>query len=85
MKVALVVPAATVTLAGTEAAVFELASETTTPEGAALVSVTVPVDEEPPVTLVGDTPTEVRLAGAFTVRMAVRMTKALVAVIVTEV
>jgi hypothetical protein len=52
---AVVAPAATVTLDGTEAApAFELESETTAPpDGAALVKVTVPRDVPPPATLVG--------------------------------
>jgi hypothetical protein len=65
VKVALLAPAATVTLAGTVAAAVLLESETTAPpEGAALVNVTVPVDELPPTTLVGFTDTEDRLATA---------------------
>lgn len=58
-KVALVAPPPTVTLAGTVAtAVLLLPSDTTMPlAGAALVSVTVPCDEVPPVTLVGLRPT----------------------------
>ena len=50
-----VVPPATRTLAGTEASpVLELVSVTVTPPaGAAASSVTVPVDEIPPTTLVG--------------------------------
>ena len=53
VKPALVAPAATVTLAGTVAtAVLLLESVTTVPpEGAAAVSVTVPLTELPPVTL----------------------------------
>ena len=55
LKLALVAPAATVTLAGTVAAAVLLLESATTrpPEGAAADSVTVPVDDVPPVTLVG--------------------------------
>lgn len=56
VKVAVVVPAATVTLAGTRAtAVLLLERVTCTPpEGAAPLSATVPVEDcTPPVTLVG--------------------------------
>src|SRR5258708_8375013 len=54
-NVALVAPAATVTLEGTRAAVVLLLDNATAapPVGAAPLSVTVPVDEFPPVTLVG--------------------------------
>ena len=65
VKVALVAPAATVTLAGTPAsAVLLLASATTAPpEGAALVSVTLPCEVPPPVTLLGFSARVFRLAG----------------------
>jgi hypothetical protein len=55
VKFELVAPAGTVTLAGTVAAdVLSLASEMVRPPaGAALLSVTVPVDETPPVTVAG--------------------------------
>ena len=71
VNVALVVPAATVTLAGTvAAAVLLLASVTTAPPaGAALLNVTVPVAEAPPVTAVGLRDTELS-AGGFTVSVA---------------
>ena len=55
VNVALVAPAATVTLAGTRAAVVLLLESATDapPAGAAPLSVTVPVEELPPTTLVG--------------------------------
>jgi len=55
VKVALLAPAATVTLEGTLAAVVLLLESVTCapPVGAGPLSVTVPVDEFPPVTLVG--------------------------------
>src|SRR5262245_25578291 len=61
-------PAVTVTLAGTVAALVLLLERATTapPLGAALVSVTVPCDPavaEPPVTLVGFSASEDKLAG----------------------
>jgi hypothetical protein len=53
-KVALVAPAATVTLAGTVAAALLLDNATVAPPcGAAPLNVTVPVDALPPTTLVG--------------------------------
>src|SRR5437870_13862620 len=55
VKLALVAPAGTVTLAGTVATPVLLLDRLTTapPPGAAALSVTVPVDELPPVTLDG--------------------------------
>ena len=78
LKVALVAPAATMTLAGTTATAALLDSVTTAPpDGAALVSVTVPVEELPPVTLAGLSARVFRLAGGgtgVTVSAAVRLT-----------
>jgi hypothetical protein len=71
VNVALVAPAATVTLAGTVAAAVLLLPNVTTapPAGAALLNVTFPVDEAPPVTVAGLTDTE-ETAGGFTVSVA---------------
>ena len=68
VKVALLLPAATVTLGGTVAtAGVPLCSVTTAPPaGAAPVSVTVPVDETPPATVPGFRLTE-ETPGGFTV------------------
>jgi len=65
VKLALVDPAGTVTLAGTLAAPGWLLDKLTTapPDGAALGSVTVPVDGLPPVTLVGVTVNVDNVAG----------------------
>ncbi len=72
LKVAVVAPAATVTLAGTLAtAVLLLESVTTAPPlGAAPLSVTVPCEEVPPVTLVG-LKAKADTAGGVTVSEAV--------------
>ena len=66
MKVVEVAPCGTVTLDGTPAAVgLELASEITAPlVGAAEVSVTVPVPDEPLAMLLGLTETLLRAAAA---------------------
>ena len=63
VNVALVAPATTVTLDGVLAAVVLLLESVTTapPEGAAPLNVTVPVEEFPPVTLVGFSETEERV------------------------
>jgi hypothetical protein len=82
VKVALVAPAGTVTLAGTLAAPGWLLASVTTvpPDGAALGSVTVPSAELPPATLVGLTLNAESVAGGggvpdgFTVRSAKRVT-----------
>ena len=62
VKVALVAPAATVTLDGTLAAAVLLLESVTCapPVGAGPLSVTVPVEEFPPVTLVGFSESEER-------------------------
>ena len=59
-NVALLAPAATITLAGTRAAVVLLLESATCapPAGAGLLNVTVPVDEFPPATLAGFTVSE---------------------------
>jgi hypothetical protein len=70
-KVAVVAPAATVTVAGTVAAVLLLESVTEALAAAAPFSVTVPVDDVPPVTDVGFMAT-VAMAGLIkTLRLAV--------------
>ena len=77
VNVAVVAPAATVTLAGTwAAAVLLLVSVTIAPPtGAGLFNVTVPVEGFPPRTDVGLTLTELNAAtGAVTVRVAVLVT-----------
>ncbi len=67
LNVALVAPAGTVTFAGTLAAVELAESDTSAPPvGAALVSVTVPCDVAPPVTLAGLSVNALRLAGGGT-------------------
>jgi hypothetical protein len=84
INVAVVAPAATVTLAGTVVAAESSDSVTIAPPaGAALVSVTVPVDELPPVTLVGLKASADSAAGGVTVSVVVRFTPLYVAVSVT--
>ena len=75
VNVAVVAPAATVTLAGTCAAVVLLLVRVTTapPDGAGPVKVTVPVEDVPPITEVGLRLTEVS-AAAVTVKVAVFVT-----------
>jgi hypothetical protein len=71
-KVALVAPAAMVTLAGTAAAALLLVSDTTAPPlGAAAVRVTVPVAPFPPATVEGLTDTADRV-GAVAVTCGVK-------------
>jgi hypothetical protein len=74
-KVAVVLPAATVTDAGTEVAVLLLDRATEMPPvGAALVKVTVPVEDEPRVTLVGLSDTVESAVETVMVRVAVWLT-----------
>ena len=73
LKLALVPPAGTVTLAGTTAAGLLLESVTCAPPaGAGAFSVTVPVEGLPPVTLVGLTVSDETIGG-ITVSDAVRV------------
>jgi hypothetical protein len=78
-NVALVAPAATVTLPGTVAAALLLDSVTAAPPaGAAPLNVTVPVDAFPPATLVGlsesaESVTGAGAPGGFTVSTALRV------------
>jgi hypothetical protein len=77
LKVAVVLPAATVTDTGTMAEALLLASDTETPPvGAAVLKVTVPLTAVPPVMLVGFTLTEesATLVEGVTVRAAVWLT-----------
>lgn len=91
MKVTLVCPAGTVTVAGTVAtAVLLLERETMTPPlGAGALSATLPVEEDPPVTLSGLSESEVRVGPGggcgVTVRDAVWVTPAKDAEMMTEV
>ena len=75
VKVAVVLPAGTVTLASTVATDVLLLVRVTTapPDGAGPVKVTVPVDDVPPITEVGLRVTEVS-AAAVTVKVAVFVT-----------
>jgi hypothetical protein len=85
VKVAVVAPAGTVTLAGSDAAALLSDNVTTVPaEGAGPVKVTVPVEEVPPVTLEGLSVREVR-AERSTVKVAVLVVPLSTAEIVTEV
>ena len=77
VKVAVVLPAATVTEAGTVAEPLLLESETETPPaGAAALKVTVPVEVPPLTTLVGLTETDERatLGAGVMVSVAVLLT-----------
>src|SRR5215467_12476873 len=83
-KVALVAPAATVTEAGTAAALALLVSETSAPPtGAAMASVTVPVLPAPPVTVDGLSTRDARIG--FTRMVAALEAPLELAVIVTTV
>jgi hypothetical protein len=86
VNVADVLPAETVTLAGTDAtAGLALARVTAMPPvGALPLSVTVPVELAPPVTVAG-LRESVDIAGGFTVKVVVRLTVPAEAVITTAV
>jgi hypothetical protein len=87
VKVALVAPAGTVTLAGSQAAPSLTDSMTVAPPaGAGPLSVTVPVEEAPPTTVVGFSVSDESVAAAgVTVSEAVRATPLYDAEIVTDV
>jgi len=92
VKLAVVAPAATVTLPGTRAALVLLLESATTapPVGAAPLNVTVPVDDcAPPVTLVGFSVNEDNVtragAGGFTISVAILVVPPNAALIVTVV
>jgi hypothetical protein len=76
VKVAVVAPAGTVTDAGTWAAavLLDVKLIAAPPVGAALLKVTVPVEETPPCTVAGLTLTPLSAAAAVTVKVAVRLT-----------
>ena len=78
-KLAVVAPAATVTVAGTVAAGLLLDSVTEAAAAAAPVRETVPVDAVPPVTVAGFNVTEARAESIRTVRLAVAVYEVLVA------
>jgi|GEM_PF-1501716 len=85
VKVAVVAPAATVTLEGRVVAVVLSLSEIARPPvGAAEAMVTVPVEDAPPTTLVGETLTDVS-AGGLMVSVAVFVSLSPVTVIVAVV
>lgn len=74
-NVAVVLPAATVTLAGTAAVELLLESVTETPPvGAAVLRVTVPVEELPPITEAGLSDTEDKASVGTIVSDAVLVT-----------
>jgi hypothetical protein len=78
VKVALLAPAAMLTLAGTEAAVVLLLERVTSaPEGgAAALSVTIPWDVLPPITLLGFSVNELAAGAVVTENGAVSVTPA---------
>jgi hypothetical protein len=74
LNVALVAPAGTVTLAGTAAGLIDDSCTIAPPDGAAALSLTVAVDDEPPGTLVGLSASDVThrffVAAGLTVTLA---------------
>src|SRR5215470_9983409 len=75
VKVALVAPSSTVTLAGTVATLVLLLERLTTapPGGAGALSVTVPCEEFPPTTLVGFSVSEERIGQDGNLNEAIRV------------
>jgi hypothetical protein len=74
VKLALAWPPGTVTLVGTETAACELVRLTAMPaEGAGAVRVTVPVDEAPPATLVGESVSEERVGVVLVAAWGVKL------------
>jgi hypothetical protein len=69
VKVAVVAPAGMVTLMGTVAAVFVVLNATVSAAAVAPVKVTVPVEEAPPIKVLGASPIELN-AGGLTVSVA---------------
>lgn len=87
VKLAELLPARTVTVAGTDAALFALLSATTESIGAVVLSVTVPVEAPPPSTVVGAREREIGRTGCMVSALLTEMVLAvavMVAVLAAE-